>query len=113
MSDAGAAYVFGPSSTGIGDEGSWDMPLSFQLNQNFPNPFNPTTVISYQLSVASDVMLGVYDMLGREVALLVNDRKNAGSYEVKFDASGLSSGIYLYRLNSVNYTQSHKMLLLR
>jgi hypothetical protein len=70
------------------------------LHQNYPNPFNPTTVISYQLPVASDVKLVVYDLLGREVRVLVNERKNAGSYEVKFDASGPSSGVYFYRLQA-------------
>jgi hypothetical protein len=83
-------------------------PKTFVLEQNFPNPFNPTTVIRYQLSAVSDVRLTVYDLLGREVAVLVNERKETGSYSVRFSAggsasggggSGLSSGVYFYRLS--------------
>jgi len=71
---------------------------SFSLSQNYPNPFNPRTVISYQLAVSSDVSLRVYDALGIEVATLVNQKQNAGSYAVDFNGEGLSSGIYFYRL---------------
>ena len=85
----------------------------FSLGQNYPNPFNPTTVISYQLPAASDVRLVVYDVLGREVAVLVNERKTPGSYEVKFDGSGLTSGVYLYRLTAGSFVQTRKLLLLR
>ena len=67
---------------------------------NYPNPFNPTTVISCQLPVASKLRLGVYDMLGREVAILANEQKPAGVYNVRFDGAGLSSGVYFCRLNA-------------
>jgi len=86
---------------------------SFDLNQNFPNPFNPSTVISYQLPVTSNVTLKVYDILGREVAKLVNEEKPAGTYEVQFNASGLTSGIYFYQLSTGNYTETKKMILLK
>ena len=73
----------------------------FRLWQNYPNPFNPTTVVSYQLSVVSNVRLVVYDVLGREVAVLVDERKGPGSYTIRFNAAGLASGVYFYRLSGV------------
>jgi hypothetical protein len=84
----------------------------FTLEQNYPNPFNPTTVIKYQLAENSDVRLKVFDILGREVASLV-DRKlqRAGSYNVTFDGSGLSSGIYVYQLQIDTQTYARKMVL--
>ena len=88
-------------------------PGHFFLAQNFPNPFNPTTAVSYLLSAVSDVRLVVYDMLGGEVAVLVNERKPAGTFVVKFDATGLSSGVYLYRLEAGDFVQTRKMILLR
>ena len=85
----------------------------FVLDQNYPNPFNPTTVIRYQLPVNSTVTLTVFDMLGREVTTLVNDIKNAGSHETKFDGSKLPSGMYVYTLRAGNYTQTKKLVLLK
>ena len=79
-----------------------DVPSQYILSQNYPNPFNPSTVIRYQLPEASNVRLAVFDFLGREVAMLVNERKAVGSYEIRFDASGFSSGVYLYRLTADN-----------
>lgn len=89
------------------------IPLSFELKQNYPNPFNPSTVISYKLSERSKVSLIVYDILGREVAVLLNEFKQAGNYQVEFNAEGLSSGIYYYRLEAGNYNQTRKMNLLK
>jgi hypothetical protein len=83
------------------------------LYQNYPNPFNPNTVISYQLPVTGNVTLKVYDILGNEVATLVNEEKQPGVYEVEFDSEGLSSGIYFYQLRTGNFTQVKKMILLR
>ena len=83
------------------------------LSQNYPNPFNPTTVISYQLPVSNHVSLKVYDVLGREVVTLVNEVKEAGNYEVKFDASKLSSGIYFYSIKSGEYRAVKKMSLIK
>lgn len=89
------------------------IPLQFMLCQNYPNPFNPTTVISYQIPVSSNVKLKVYDLLGREVAVLVDEYKSAGRYDVEFNAFGLSSGVYYYRLSTENFIQSKKMMLMQ
>jgi hypothetical protein len=88
------------------------VPASYLLAQNYPNPFNPTTTIKYELPQSSVVNLSVYDLLGREVSVLVNERREAGIHEVQFDASGLSSGIYLYRLTAGDFTQARRLLLL-
>jgi len=89
------------------------VPAVYSLSQNYPNPFNPSTTIKYELPKTSMVRLSVYDILGREVSVLVNERKNAGAYEVKCDAASLSSGVYLYRLQAGEFTQTKRMLLLR
>jgi hypothetical protein len=89
------------------------LPKQFALEQNYPNPFNPTTTISYQLPVASQVSLKVYDVLGREVMTLVNGRQDAGAYNFNFNASELSSGVYFYRLQSGNFVQTKKMMLVK
>jgi hypothetical protein len=83
------------------------------LLQNYPNPFNPTTVISYQLPVSSEVRLDVFDLLGRKVATLVNERQSTGTYEVTFDASHLASGVYLYRLQAGDFSVSKKLFLIK
>jgi N-acetylmuramoyl-L-alanine amidase len=88
-------------------------PLRYALEQNFPNPFNPKTVISYQLPAVSDVRLVVYDLLGREVAVLVNDRRGPGRYEAAFDGTNLSSGVYLVRMTAGKYVQTRKILLMK
>jgi len=89
------------------------VPKTFALEQNYPNPFNPSTAISYQLPVASTVSLKVFDMLGKEVATLVNARQDAGSYTVNFNANTLSSGVYFYRLQAGNFVQTRKMMLVK
>ncbi|WP_337873482.1 choice-of-anchor X domain-containing protein, partial [Ignavibacterium sp.] len=88
------------------------LPLSFSLNQNYPNPFNPSTSIKYQVSSISNVSLKVYDVLGKEVVTLVNQIQPAGNYEVSFNASSLTSGIYFYKLQAASFSQTKKMLLL-
>jgi hypothetical protein len=85
----------------------------YSLEQNYPNPFNPTTTISYSIKQAGDVSLIVYDVLGREVATLVNESKAAGRYSVKFDASHLTSGVYFYSIKSEAYTQTKKLMLVK
>ncbi len=90
-----------------------ELPAEASLDQNYPNPFNPRTVVSYQVSVAGEVRLVVYDLLGREVAVLVSERKDPGRYRVEFDAAGLSSGVYLYRLQTGGYTRTRKLMVLR
>jgi photosystem II stability/assembly factor-like uncharacterized protein len=88
-------------------------PNSFNLYQNYPNPFNPNTVIRYQLSVVSKITLKVYDILGKEVAILVNEVKNAGNYSVDFNASNFPSGVYFYKLEANDHSEVKKMLLLK
>lgn len=107
--------------TGVEGNGGGEAPMGFRLEQNYPNPFNPSTVMSYQLAVPSTVRLAVFDILGREVALLVNGQEAGGSYQVRFDARGLASGMYEYRLTarptdggqSASFVQSKRMLLAR
>jgi len=88
-------------------------PKEFRLEQNYPNPFNPTTGVRFQVPGASDVKITVYDILGREVAVLVNERKPAGNYQVTFDAGGLASGVYLYQLKANQFVQTHTMLVVK
>ncbi len=88
-------------------------PTSFLLEQNFPNPFNPTTKISWQSPVGSHQTLKVYDMLGNELATLVDEFREAGSYEVEFNAAQLSSGVYFYKLEAGPFIQTRKMILMR
>jgi hypothetical protein len=85
----------------------------YKLEQNYPNPFNPTTKIMYKLPKEGMVSLKIYDMLGREVKTLVNEHKNAGSYNIEFNANHLTSGIYFYRLTSGNFTQVKKLILIK
>jgi hypothetical protein len=88
-------------------------PESFELSQNYPNPFNPSTKIDFKISKASDVKLTVYNVLGQQVATLLNEHMSAGSQSVVFDASKLSSGVYFYRLDAGNFSSIKKMMLLK
>jgi hypothetical protein len=90
-----------------------ELPVFVRLNQNYPNPFNPVTQISYELPQQSDVLLEVYDMTGRQIATLVNETVAAGSHQVSFDASDLSSGVYLYRLTAGNQVFSRKLTVIK
>ncbi len=92
---------------------SANTPATFSLFQNFPNPFNPTTVINYQLPVNTLVRLKVYDALGRLVRTLVNENQTAGTHSVTFNASNLSSGVYFYRLSAGNFVSTKKLMLLK
>ncbi|MDH3251489.1 MAG: T9SS type A sorting domain-containing protein [Ignavibacteria bacterium] len=105
--------------TGV-DEKLPQAPVAFALEQNYPNPFNPTTNIGFRLPAGQAgiadfglVRLAVYDLLGREVAVLVNEKKAPGTYTVQFDGSGLTSGVYFYRLQAGGFVQTRKLLLLR
>ncbi len=94
-------------------EGNLLTPNEYNLAQNFPNPFNPTTTIRYSIPQRSNVSLKVYDVLGNEIATLVNEEKVSGVYTATFDASTLASGMYLYRLQAGNFVETKKMILLR
>lgn len=93
--------------------GAFEVPTSFELSQNYPNPFNPTTTIYYQIPTASKVSLKVFDLLGKEVAELVNEEKSPGYYTVKFNAAGIASGVYIYKLTAGGFTSTKKLLLLK
>jgi predicted extracellular nuclease len=89
------------------------LPDKFELSQNYPNPFNPTTLIKYSLPKAGNVSLKVYNVLGKEVATLVNGYQTAGNYKVEFNARGLASGLYFYRLTAGDFVSVKKMMLLK
>jgi hypothetical protein len=107
------ADLVGVVLTGVEQSTDTAIPTAYALAQNYPNPFNPTTVVSYQLPAGGDVRLVVYDLLGREVAVLVNQAQGPGSYTVNFNASGLSSGVYLYRLQAGSVVYTRKMVVLK
>ena len=96
-----------------GDEEILSAPVEFALEQNYPNPFNPTTIINYSIPEASNVEMKVYDILGNEVATLVNEEKAPGNYTAVFDASSFASGIYVYSLRTNNFIQTKKMILMK
>jgi hypothetical protein len=104
---------YGMTMTGVVASQSKDITQRFRLQQNYPNPFNPTTTITYELPRTSHVSLTVYDMLGREVSVLVNEKKEAGVHEVEFNGSALASGVYLYRLTTGAFTQTRKMIVVK
>jgi photosystem II stability/assembly factor-like uncharacterized protein len=92
---------------------STEIPGTYKLFQNYPNPFNPATTIKYNIAKASSVELKVYNMLGKEVAMLVNEKQNQGTFEVTFDGSRLSSGTYFYKLSANGYSEVKKMALVK
>ncbi len=99
--------------TGIEDSKSESIPAQFTLYQNYPNPFNPSTTIRYSIPKASFITLKIYDILGRELATLVNEQKPAGNYQVEFNASSYASGVYLYRIEAGGFIATKKLLLLK
>ena len=115
------SYAFGSFDITPSVEVNDLFPNKFELFQNYPNPFNPSTTIKYSIPDVVDghartttkVILKIFNILGQEIAILVNNEQSAGNYEVKFDASGLSSGTYIYRITAGKYSDSKKMILLR
>ena len=108
------AAIFNVLETGVTSvEELGGVPTKFELTQNYPNPFNPTTSITFTIPEAGNVTLKVYDMLGKEVATLVNGYQTAQSYKVEFDGASLASGVYLYTLSTNNFTQTKKMVLMK
>jgi len=99
------------SGTAAGIELTPSQPLTYTLGQNYPNPFNPSTSITYQLKSAGQVRLSVYDILGREVAVLVDGMQTQGAHEARFDGNGLASGVYIYRLQAGTFIEQKKMVL--
>lgn len=95
------------------NENELDSPVEFSLMQNYPNPFNPSTNIPFELSEAAEVTISVYSVLGQKVATLVNGRYQAGQHSVQFNAQNLASGVYVYRMEAKNFSQTRKLLLLK
>ena len=110
VSVSGLALTGTPVSV---DGNNTTLPLVYDLSQNYPNPFNPTTSIKFQIPAKSYVTLKVYGVLGNEVKTLLNEEKEAGSYNVKLNAEDLSSGVYFYRLEAGDFVQTRKMILLK
>lgn len=106
-----AMFWFGANVIGVDEDGN--LPGSYSLSQNYPNPFNPTTVISYSIPEKADVTLKVFNLLGQEVATLVNASQNVGSHEVNFNASNLTSGVYFYTIKAGDFTSTRKMMLIK
>ncbi|MBI5403940.1 MAG: T9SS type A sorting domain-containing protein [Ignavibacteriae bacterium] len=92
---------------------SSDIPAEYKLYNNYPNPFNPNTIIKYQITNSKFSTLKIFDILGREVKTLVKEFQKAGVYEVSFDADGLPSGIYFYRLQSGDFADVKRMILIK
>jgi len=106
------AYKFGWNGTPVSaGNNSGNTPKSFSLSQNYPNPFNPVTEINYELPITGYVKLVLYDILGRQVATLVNEKQSAGSYTAKWNAGSFASGVYFYKLTAGDFVQTKKMIL--
>jgi len=94
-------------------EGENKLPTEYRLEQNYPNPFNPSTIIKFGIPERTNVVIKIYDILGSEVITLINQEMDIGWYEVQFNASNYSSGIYIYRMQAGNYISTKKMLLVK
>jgi hypothetical protein len=113
LPDMGAFESPFPTPDAIKDGHGSVLPLVFTLDQNYPNPFNPRTVISYALPVTCHLDLSIYNILGQKVATLINKKQPAGSYQIEWDASGVSSGVYYYRLEAEGYSDVKKMVVIK
>jgi hypothetical protein len=101
------------STSGIGPSSGSTMPIQFALYQNYPNPFNPTTKIRYEVAKQCRVSIKIIDILGREVATLIDGNQQPGKYETVWNGAGYPSGVYFYRLQAGSYTETKKMILLK
>jgi hypothetical protein len=115
MGSGGVAYNIhiDTTDTPVGVINNNNIPYEYNLSQNYPNPFNPSTIINYQLAMSSDVKLVVYDVMGREVDVLVDRKQNAGKYEIVWNAANFPSGVYFYKIQSGEFTQTKKMILVK
>jgi hypothetical protein len=95
------------------DELYGQIPLTVAMSQNYPNPFNPTTKIRYSIPQSSKVLIKIFDVLSNEIETLVNEEKQAGTYEINWYAEGLPSGVYFYRLQAGSFVETKKMLLMK
>jgi hypothetical protein len=112
VSSGAAGAFFGEAGpTGVEDVPA--LPTVYALEQNYPNPFNPSTVITYALPKQSPVTLKIYDVVGRVVATLIEETQAPGTYSLRFDASGLASGVYFYRIVAGSFADTKKLLLVR
>jgi hypothetical protein len=112
QNDGAPVYKLDFTTTGVGPSSS-EIPGDFLLHQNYPNPFNPSTTITYSVSSRQSIVLSICDLLGREVATLVNETKEPGSYEATWDATGQASGMYFYRLKAGEFVATRKLVLVR
>jgi len=108
--NTGMGYASSPT-TGVNDTHGAHAVQSFQLDQNYPNPFNPSTTITFDLPRAGFTTLKVYDLLGNEVRTLLSGELAAGVHQSRFEGTGLSSGVYFYRLRSGSFTQTRRLIL--
>jgi len=106
-------YNLGGGTVGIQDQEIEEIPASFSLAQNFPNPFNPTTTIQYSLPQAGNISLKIFNLLGEEVKTMADEYQEAGNHSVHFNANSLASGIYFYRLQAGSFVETKKMILLK
>jgi hypothetical protein len=114
----GDRFVFNPTVVATSVENGNEPPLTFSLSQNFPNPFNPTTNFEFRLPVRNMVVVKVFDLLGREIATLVNDTRDAGTYRVSWNGQSVngvatSTGVYFCRIEAGDFVQTKKMVLIR
>jgi len=108
----GKVYLYTSFPVSVNEEDVFEV-KGFYLSQNYPNPFNPTTKIRYSVPGSEIVQIKVFDVLGKEIKTLLNEYKQTGTYEIEFDASNLTSGVYFYQLSAGIFVETKKMILLR
>ncbi|MCU0413530.1 MAG: T9SS type A sorting domain-containing protein, partial [Ignavibacteriaceae bacterium] len=101
------------NNTVITEVEDFNQPSNYSLEQNYPNPFNPSTTIEFSIPKSEIVSLKVFNVLGKEVATLINGQVETGKHKIEYDATGLNSGVYFYKIESENYTETRKMILLK